>query len=126
MIFGLPGNPVSVMVVARLLVEPALAVRRGLGRRGPRTTAARLTAPIRKKPDRLWFVPARLEPADPPRVTPLAPRGSADLPTAVDADCLVVAPKGAELIETDATVRVVLWHRALREQNGKERAAWAS
>ena len=109
-----------------VLVEPALAKRRGLGRRGPLTIAARLTEPIRKKPDRLWFVPARFEPADPPRVTPLAPRGSADLPTAVDGDCLVVAPKGADLIEAEASVRVVVWPRALRRRTRKEDAEWAS
>ena len=113
MIFGLPGNPVSAMVVAQLLVEPALAVRRGLGRRRPSTISARLTEALRKKPDRLWFAPGRLGFDPEPTVTPLSPRGSADLPTAVEADCLLMAPRGVDRLEAGTQVEVVVWSRSV-------------
>jgi len=113
MIFGLPGNPVSAIVIARVLVEPALRKRMGLRQLGPRLVKARLLNRINKKADRLWFVHGLLGLGDECTVEPLANRGSADLKTAARGDCLIVAPKGVTAVEQGEMVDVVVWKRCL-------------
>jgi len=113
MIFGLPGNPVSSMVIARLFVAPALKKRMGLPARQAPTVTAVLESDIRKKPDRAWFVHGVLGDGDPPRVLPLDARGSADLATAARGNCLVVAPRGVSWIPAGQRVQVVVWERSL-------------
>jgi molybdopterin molybdotransferase len=113
MIFGLPGNPVSALVIARVLVEPALRKRQGRGRLGPRMVKARLLNHIGKKPDRLWFVHGRLCLGDECTVEALSNRGSADLPTAARGDCLIVAPRGVDGVAQGEIVDVVVWNRCL-------------
>jgi molybdopterin molybdotransferase len=114
LIFGLPGNPVSALVMARVLVQPALEHRMGLARPGPWRARARLACAIDKKPDRLWFVHGVLCPGEPFSVVPIESRGSADLPAAVRGSCLVVAPKGASRLEAGEQVDVLLWTRSVR------------
>ncbi len=113
MVFGLPGNPVSTMVIARVMVEPALRKRLGCAELGPRTIRAVLQDDIRKKPDRLWFVYGTLELGLEAAVTPIKNRGSADIPSATRGDCLIVAPKGVNFIEKGTEVDVVVWNRCL-------------
>jgi molybdenum cofactor synthesis domain-containing protein len=82
LVFGLPGNPASVMVAFWLFVRPAL--RRLLGFEDAfwrdaltGTLAARLPA---GPPSRDRFMPAQVDPGAPlPRVTPFPPKGSHDL-----------------------------------------------
>jgi molybdopterin molybdotransferase len=112
MIFGLPGNPVSGLVMARLLVETALRIRMGYRNPGIVTVRARLTKDIRKKANRAWYIHGTLSSANEITVTPVANRGSADLPAAQIGNCLIVAPKGETLIERDSTVDVVVWERS--------------
>ena len=111
-IFGLPGNPVSGMVMARLLVETALRVRMGQSNPGIATVRARLTKDIRKKANRAWYIHGTLSLANEITVTPVANRGSADLPAASSGSCLIVAQKGETLIERDSMVDVVVWERS--------------
>jgi len=113
MVFGLPGNPVSTMVIARVMVEPALRKRLGCTELGPRIIRAVLKDDIRKKPDRLWFVYGVLELGLEVTVTPIKNRGSADIPSATRGDCLVVAPKGVNFVEKGTEVDVVVWNRCL-------------
>ncbi len=62
-VFGLPGNPLAVFVVFRLLVRPAVEKRLGLGGRMAEVVSARLVSegglPATK--DRQSYWPARLE-----------------------------------------------------------------
>jgi molybdopterin molybdotransferase len=109
MVFGLPGNPVSAVVVFRVFVATALRIRMGMPPSPPRTLRARLTNDIRKKPDRLWFVPAALTFGDVVTAAPLDGAGSADIPTMARADGLVVAPRGETRVEQGALVDVVAW-----------------
>jgi molybdopterin molybdotransferase len=117
-VFGVPGNPVSAIVVARLLVRPGL--KKMLGHlhnvrshyRTP-TVKARLLQEIRKKPDRLWFVHGVIRFGYEVTVSPLKGRGSADLPTASHGNCLIMAPKELSLLEKDSLVDVVVWERSL-------------
>ncbi len=82
LVFGLPGNPASVMVAFWLFVRPAL--RRLLGfadgfwRGG---LAASLTTRLPAgPPSRDRFMPAQVDPGSPlPTVTPFPPHGSHDL-----------------------------------------------
>lgn len=111
MVFGLPGNPVSAVVIARVLVAPALGKGMGLLSPGPRTIRARLVRDIKKKPDRLWFIYGVLNLEEKVTVVPVSNRGSADLPAAALGKCLIVAPKGVSQVEKDSMVDVVVWDR---------------
>lgn len=113
MIFGLPGNPVSAMVIARLLVAPALRKRMGLPPLPPRMVKATLMEDIRKKADRAWFIHGRLDKGAEPKVTPLVTRGSADLPAAAAGNCLIFAARGLTGIPAGTEVDVVVWERSL-------------
>lgn len=117
-VFGLPGNPVSSIVIARLLVTPVLYKSLGLlhntrSHYRPATVKARLLENIRKKTDRLWFVNGYINYGEEITVRPLKGHGSADLPNAAHGNCLIVAPKDDALIEKGSLVDVVLWNRSL-------------
>ncbi|MGH9551594.1 MAG: molybdopterin molybdotransferase MoeA, partial [Terriglobales bacterium] len=58
LVFGLPGNPVSVLVTYHQLVKPALCKMMGVTRAFHPTFEAMLAAPLNKKPGRLDFVRA--------------------------------------------------------------------
>jgi molybdopterin molybdotransferase len=92
LVFGLPGNPGSVMVAFRLFVRPALARLAG----GPDAfwddaREAILAGPLAAGKARDRFVPARLEGVRDgiERIRPLAVRGSHDLATFGRADRLL-------------------------------------
>jgi molybdopterin molybdotransferase len=80
-VFGLPGNPASVMVSFWLFVRPAL--RRLMGRDDSWWGSAvpgTLTAPLPPGPPRDRFLPAAAEARDGElRITPFPPKGSHDL-----------------------------------------------
>ncbi|MCK9461333.1 MAG: molybdopterin molybdotransferase MoeA [Proteobacteria bacterium] len=111
-LFALPGNPASAMTVVRILVEPALRRRMGFATTGPRTIRARLSADLRKKTDRAWFVRGELSAGDPLEVRPIAGHGSADIAGAAVGDCLIHAPREKALLERGAAVDVVVWGRS--------------
>jgi len=84
LVFGLPGNPASVLVTFLLFAHPALL--RLMGHRAAPFDAARpgvLAAPAPGARDRHRFLPAAVEPAAdpgaPPRLAPLRLEGSHDL-----------------------------------------------
>ncbi len=54
-LFGLPGNPVAVMVTFLAFVRPALLQMMGCGRKAPPLLRARSTEAIRKKPGRTEY-----------------------------------------------------------------------
>lgn len=97
-VFGLPGNPVAVLVGYLKLVKPALAVLMGSDWQ-PRRGTARLTTAIRKPPERLeWMRAALADGRDGLRVTPRPAQESHMLGGLASADCLIDFPAGrAEL-----------------------------
>ena len=113
MVFGMPGNPVSAMAIARVLAEPSLRKAMGCSNPGPKQVRARLTKDIKKKSDRLWFIHGQLKLAEDVTVTPVKNHGSADLPAAARGNCLIEAPKGKTLIEEGSFVNVVVWNRCI-------------
>jgi molybdopterin molybdotransferase len=107
--FGLPGNPVSVMVTFYQFVRDALLVLQG--RRdvsGVPTFPARLAGTIRKAPGRTEFQRGVLE-ADPSggyRVRTTGDQGSGILSSMSRANCFIVLAADCGNVETGATVQV--------------------
>lgn len=95
LVFGLPGNPVSVFVGFELFVRPALRKMGGQAKTGPAWVAVPLAADLATRNDRPTYLPARLEEGpDGYRVRPAAWFGSADLRGLLGADALVRVPAG--------------------------------
>ena len=107
--FGLPGNPVAVMVTFYQFVEPAIRAAAGEARVLPRPTVeARCTTRLRKKPGRVEYYRAILErdAAGALVVRNTGPSGSGLLHTMSDANCFIVLPEDGVTVEPGATVEV--------------------
>lgn len=91
LIFGLPGNPVAVMLTFYLLVKPALLQMQGLQVQSPTATLeARLLSDLRKRPERLDFIRGQLgRDENGLTVMPTTGQGSHMLSGLVQADCLL-------------------------------------
>ena len=110
LVFGLPGNPVSVMVTFILFARPALAAMQGAGHR-PQRIVARLTEPIPRHPDRDECVRVILESGG---ATPTGPQGSHQLRSMLRADGLAIVTAGTGDAEAGAMVEVELLDAPLR------------
>ena len=109
--FGLPGNPVSVMVTFYQFVRDALLVLQG--RRnviGVPTFAATLGAPIRKAPGRTEFQRGVLTPdrAGGYTVRTTGDQGSGILSSMSRANCFIVLPADCGNVDAGASVQVQL------------------
>ena len=98
-IFGLPGNPLSVMVGLHELVLPALRKLSGFPKEALhpalRATVSEL---VRGRPDQHHFIPARLTWTDAgPEVKIVHGHGSADLVSACGANGFVMVPPDAQV-----------------------------
>jgi molybdopterin molybdotransferase len=112
LVFGLPGNPVSVIVTFLLLVRPALIALAGGDPRG-RRVVARLGADYAKPVDRAHAVRCSLELDEGGWVaTPLSRQGSHVLTSMLAADCLALIPTESSGLATGETVEVELLDRA--------------
>ncbi len=95
LVFGLPGNPVSVVVTFSLFVAPALALLQGRTTRRTLAPQAVLGAEVRRNPRREQAVRVRLERGDgPPVATPNGAQGSHILTSLIGADALAMIPAG--------------------------------
>jgi molybdopterin molybdotransferase len=95
LVFGLPGNPVSGLVCFELFVRPAIEKLSGRDPRGLARINAKLTQDHQQRGDRPTFWPAVLDREGQPRaVTPLPWKGSGDLRTLTEANCLAYFPSG--------------------------------
>jgi molybdopterin molybdotransferase len=98
LVFGLPGNPVSVLVGYLLFVRPALAILSQRPGPPPAARPARLARPFRHRGDRPTYYPARqvlsLGGTEPPEIETLDWAGSADLRTVASADGFAAFPAG--------------------------------
>lgn len=93
LVFGLPGNPVSSLVCFELFVRPALASLSGRKFSVVERRTAHLATRHSRYSDRPTYFPACLfEHEDKLQVEPLAWKGSADLRTLADANCLALFP----------------------------------
>jgi molybdopterin molybdotransferase len=112
LLFGLPGNPGSVMVAFRLFVRPALD--RLAGGDAAFWSDARtlpLAAPLAAGKPRDRFVPAKLERAAgaAPAARPLGVRGSHDLATFASADLLRRVRAGQPARAAGEPVEAIEW-----------------
>jgi molybdopterin molybdotransferase len=95
-ILGLPGNPVSAMIGARVFLAPLIGAL--LGRPAPLDTlTATLAVPLEANGPRDHYMRATLEAAgsSQPRVTPFENQDSALVSTLAAANCLIINPANA-------------------------------
>jgi molybdopterin molybdotransferase len=95
LVFGLPGNPVSVLVGFELFVRPALLALQGSAEPGPLFERGVLGSELTRNPARDELVRARVRRrSEGPVVEPLAGRESHMIARAAGADALVLIPRG--------------------------------
>ncbi len=106
--FGLPGNPVSVMVTFYEFVRPALDKLAGTAPRLPWTVSARVTRALKKRPGRIEFQRGCLarEADGTLTVTPTGDQGSGILSSMSQANCLIVLPLETTRVEAGSPVDV--------------------
>jgi molybdopterin molybdotransferase len=111
LVFGLPGNPVSVMATFLLLVRPALLAMSG-GEPAARRVTARLGGDYEKPTDRAHAARCRLELDERGWIaTPLPRQGSHILTSMVAADCLALIPTDTASLKAGDPVEVELLDR---------------
>jgi molybdopterin molybdotransferase len=107
--FGLPGNPVAVMVTFYQFVRDALAILQGQTAIKPLPTMkARCTAPIKKAPGRTEFQRGILSRTDDGEwtVKPTGDQGSGILSSMSQAHCFIVLPTETGSLDAGAIVEV--------------------
>jgi len=104
LVFGLPGNPVSVLVGLELFVRPALRALEGEAEPGPRFETARLAGAVRRDPARDVLLRAQLRDG---AVDPLGGQESHMIVRAAAADRLVRIPRGEGELAAGERVQVI-------------------
>lgn len=115
-VLGLPGNPVSALVCALVLVEPALARMLGLTEsERPRLEAARLGRDLPQNDERQEYLRAELveDGAGLSVATPFEAQDSAMLATLARARCLIVRGPHAPAIRAGERVQILRFSPAL-------------
>ncbi len=107
LVFGLPGNPVSVLVCFEIFVATALRARQGHPTPRPALIPARTETEVPGATDRVIYHPAQLQwTPDGPTVRRVDWFGSADLRALAAADALLEIPVGAPSYPAGATLNV--------------------
>ncbi|MEM7541720.1 MAG: gephyrin-like molybdotransferase Glp [Pseudomonadota bacterium] len=106
--FGLPGNPVSVMVTFYQFVQPALTKMAGGVVRQWLTCEATVTETLKKRPGRVEFQRAAMSRDHRGRllVTPTGDQGSGILRSMSSADCLIVLPIDSAGVDAGSVVEI--------------------
>jgi len=106
--FGLPGNPVSVMVTYYQFVRPALRRLMGESDTTPLTLPARCTSPLYKRPGRTEFQRGVLStgPDGTLEVSRTGAQGSGILRSMSLANCFILLPEDSAGAEAGETVTV--------------------
>lgn len=107
--FGLPGNPVAVMVTFYQLVREALSSMSGADTAPPLRFAAESGVPIRKRPGRTEYLRgiATRDAAGKWRVTPTRSQGSGVLSSMSEANCFIVLAHEQGDIAVGAPVEIM-------------------
>lgn len=112
LIFGLPGNPVAVLVTFYLFIRPLLLRMAGLDSDSITLHKALLSCDLKKKPGRLDFVRGKLKRTGSKlKVTPCKGQGSHMLGGLSQADCLILFPQDAASMAagTEADIIPLQW-----------------
>lgn len=106
-VLGLPGNPVSSLIGARVFLVPLIA--KLMGRSDTLApVAAELAVPLGKNGPREHYMRAMLDSSVmPPRVTPLPDQDSALVAALARADCVAIIPANAPALPAGAAVSVL-------------------
>jgi molybdopterin molybdotransferase len=109
LVFGLPGNPVSVSVTFNLFARPSLLHMQGASEPLLQEEVARLASAVKGSADRASYLPATLHTDMEGRLiaTPLKWGGSSDFVAFAQATALVIVPTGVRTIDQGACVRVM-------------------
>ena len=107
-IFGLPGNPVSVAVSFHLFARPAILQMQGANETQLPRMKAWVSRAVKGAPPRRSHQPGQLVIRDGrAEVVPLKWSGSSDLVAFMRADCLIVVPEDREKLEQGELVEVI-------------------
>lgn len=107
--FGLPGNPVSVMVTFDLFVRPLVEALGGAVPSRLPAAKARLRSPVKAKTGLTRFLPAVLQGGlDDPHVEAVPWQGSGDLLASARANCYLVVPPDRDQIPAGEMVTVLV------------------
>src|SRR5215212_3865622 len=106
LVFGLPGNPVSVSVTFNLFARTALRVMQGAQGAAPFEETAVLLRPAKGAAERASYLPAALSTDTEGRLLaePLKWGGSSDFVAFARATALVIVPAGAGTLQTGSVV----------------------
>lgn len=112
--FGLPGNPVSVMVTFYMFVQPALKKMMGIVYQEPLIVNAKCSAKLRKQPGRVEYQRGFLTKTNDSdstscsyEVKKTGAQGSGILRSMSDANCFIILPMESAGIEIGDTVQVL-------------------
>ena len=109
--FGLPGNPVSVMVTFYMFVQPALKKMMGLTHHEPLIIQAKCTTKLHKRPGRIEYQRGILTKADSPdcdhEVKKTGTQGSGILRSMSDANCFIILPMESVEVEPGDIVQTL-------------------
>ncbi|HKQ78505.1 MAG TPA: gephyrin-like molybdotransferase Glp [Blastocatellia bacterium] len=107
-VFGLPGNPVSVAVSFHLFARPALLKMQGASAIHLPRMSAYASRPVKGAPPRRSHQPARLViRSGRAEAEPLKWSGSSDLVAFMRADCLIVVPEDRQSMNEGELVEVI-------------------
>jgi molybdenum cofactor synthesis domain-containing protein len=110
-IFGLPGNPVSVAVAFHIFARPALLQMQGASEIHLPRVRAYLTRSVKGAPPRRSHQPARLVIQDGRlNAEPLKWSGSSDLVAFMRAEALIVVPEERQKLDEGELAEVILLH----------------
>jgi molybdenum cofactor synthesis domain-containing protein len=109
LVFGLPGNPVSVSVTFNLFARAALRAMQGCQEEVLTEERALLAYSVRGALERESYLPARLRSDESGRLMaePLKWGGSSDFVAFARADALINVPAGVDKLEAGTLVRVL-------------------
>jgi molybdenum cofactor synthesis domain-containing protein len=109
LVFGLPGNPVSVSVTFNLFARTALRAMQGYKNAAMKEERAVLASHVKGAMERASYLPAQLQTDDEGRLLaiPLKWGGSSDFVAFTRATALIIVPEGVRALDGGAKVRVV-------------------
>ncbi len=109
LVFGLPGNPVSVSVTFNLFARTALLTMQGAAEPVLKRETALLARAVKGTADRESYLPAQVTINDDGQLVafPLKWGGSSDFVAFAVATALVIVPAGAKMIEAGSLVNVL-------------------
>jgi len=110
MVLGLPGNPVSSLICARLFLVPLIRAVLGLAAEPHRPIEARAAKPLAANGPRAHYMRAtsRIGSDGVREVTPVRSQDSSLMGPLAEADCLIVRPIGAPALPAGSAVPVLL------------------